>query len=125
MTPQELSQAKQAGKTPVITLPNGRQVGVKQYCHAWRTLKTVNPDMQCSGWGHFPESAKHILAEYREGVHDRINKQLPWWGRGRKWEQIWQIETLRAARQVNQPRLRIYWLPKQLQDRFRYRLATD
>src|SRR5712672_2458621 len=43
---------------------------------------------------------------------------------GRKFEHEWQIETYRASRQLNHPRLIIDWLPPWLHSRFKHRLRS-
>jgi len=45
--------------------------------------------------------------------------------RGRKNSHDYYFELLRAAREINQPRLIINWLPKDLKKRFAYRLREN
>jgi hypothetical protein len=109
----------------VFTLPDGRKVPIAEYVRSWRVLKTVPPEMRVLYWGHFPEDADAVLKAIRDGVHDRINRHLPWFNRGRKWAQDWQVETSRASRQLNRPRLIIDWLPAWLLPRFQHRLRNN
>src|SRR5689334_7293404 len=70
---------------------------------------------------------QEILREFRLGLHDRINRRIdgfpgtlrprPHSGT-RKYDYQWQVETYRAAIQLNQPRLIIHWLPPWLKTRF-------
>lgn len=106
-----------------ITLPNGNACSLPTYVKAWRTLKTASPDEEIKGWDHFPTEAHSILRDIRHGVHDRINRHLPGYGKGRKWADIWQTEAMRAARALNTPRLIIHWLPSDLKERFANRLS--
>ena len=87
--------------TRLIRLPNGRSVTLGAYVAAWRAVKSLDPSRPCGGFDHFPEPAGDILREMRRGMHDRINRHLSWFGTGRKWEQDYQINTMRRARAVN------------------------
>ena len=106
----------------VIKLPNDRRVSLPVYVNAWRTLKAMDPSESVKGWDHFPTPAGEILRKLRAGMHDRINRHLPGYGQGRKWDDIWQLETARAADKLNAPRHVIRWLPHWLRDRFNHRL---
>jgi hypothetical protein len=70
-----------------------------------------------------PGTAEEALQEFRFGLHDRINRRLSWYGRGRKWESDWRRHALQAALQLNAPRLAIHWLPPHLKARFAHRLS--
>jgi hypothetical protein len=107
----------------LITLPNGRRVTLGTYVTAWRAI-LAKPEGLFPGFGHSPERGRHILAEIRKGLHDRINRHLPYYHKGRKWEGEWYWLTAQVARQLNTPRLRIYWLPPHLKRRFSHRLST-
>lgn len=107
----------------LITLPNGRRVTLGTYAAAWRAI-LAKPDGLFPGFDHFPERGRHILNRIREGLHDRINRHLPHYYKGRKWDPDWQSATIHAARELNTPRLRIYWLPPHLKQRFAHRLST-
>lgn len=106
----------------VIRLPNGNRVSLATYVDSWRTLKTLAPDASVRGFDHFGMAAKDILRDLIGGMHDRINKHDPAYGKGRKWDAGWQIEMRRAARDLNHPRLAIHWLPTDLRGRFADRL---
>lgn len=66
-------------------LPNGKVVSLAAYLFAWRVVKQ-DPDVSYSGFFDEPRPAREILAEFRRGVNDRINRKLPWWNQGRKWQ---------------------------------------
>ncbi len=108
-----------------ITLPNGNRCGLPIYVKAWRTLKAARPDEQIKGWGHFATDAKSILRDIRCGVHDRINKHIPNYGNGRKWESQWQKDVRQTAGDVNTPRLIVRWVPRDLKNRLDHRLHED
>jgi len=107
-----------------ISLPNGRACGLPTYVKAWRTLKAARPDEQIKGWDHFATEAAEILRDIRYGVHDRINRHIPDYGHGRKWDSNWQHDMQRAARDLNTPRLVISWLPFEIKERFAHRLRN-
>lgn len=113
-----------------FTLPSGRRVSVLQYLIIWHTCRTcerrgVDPAVQAGQWDAFPTTASRTLRDLRAGLHDRINRQLPHFGQGRKWSDDWQLNTSRAARELNTPRLRIHYLPPHLRARFGHRLAME
>ena len=114
-------------KTPkmVITLPNGRQVGLGVYARAYRELITMDPAALVKGFDYFAAPAREILARVREGLMDRINRHDLSYRRGRKFDPDYQRSILQAARQLNQPRLIIDWLPPELRVRFTHRLRVN
>ena len=109
-----------------VTLGNGRKVSLGSYVAAWRRCLSMNAAFQvaCCPDG-YSGSAADALEQFRDGMHDRINKHLPNYGRGRKWSNDWQRETLQAAYRLNTPRLIIDWLPRHLADRFADRLRCN
>lgn len=108
-----------------ITLPNGKPCGLDVYVRAWRTLKTLPADAKVKGFGHFAEDASYILRELRYAVHDRINRHIRSYGRGRKWDQNWQRDAIQTAHAVNTPRLVVRWVPPDLRGRLAHRITTD
>ena len=109
----------------MIRLGNGHRVTVGAYVAAIRKVDpTKTYDHGLCGWG--PMTGACVLGEFREGVHDRINRHNPAYGRGRKWSLEWQLDTCRAARMLNTPRLRVYAhdLPGWLRARVADRLAS-
>ena len=109
-----------------ITLGGGRQVGLGTYVRAWRTVLTAPPSARFAGSPRDPRcpaDRAQTLREFREGLHDRINQHLPWYGIGRKWDDDWQRATYQAAIALTTPRLIIWWLPHWLNARFANRLA--
>jgi hypothetical protein len=40
--------------------------------------------------GYGSRTREEILGEFRDGVHDRINRHAPGFGAGRKWDSEWQ-----------------------------------
>lgn len=111
--------------TKHIVLPSGARVTLKSYCAAWREVLRVDADREFNDFGAFPMTAGEILSEIRNGIHDRINRHLSYFGKGRKWGENYQTETLRASRALNTPRLAIHWLPLWLRERFEHRISTQ
>lgn len=109
----------------VITLPNGKACGLPRYCAAWRALRALPADARIVGFDHFPEPAERVLRALRRGLHDRINRHDPAFGKGRKWDHSWQTDALRVAIKVNDPRLAIHApeLPLEWRERFAHRLS--
>jgi len=106
-----------------IGLPNGRAVTLGTYVASWRTLKGLQPDALIRGWDHFPERADRILRRLHEGMHDRINRHIPGYGKGRKWDSDWQREVIQTAYQINR-RVRVYSIHRDLRRRLAHRLAS-
>lgn len=98
-----------------IKLGCGRRIGLGRYVAAWRRCLELDAGTWIGrgvdGWG---QTAGEALRELRRGLDDRINKHLAWYGKGRKWTTDWQASMWRAAREVNEPRLIIRWLPADL-----------
>lgn len=105
-----------------IRLPNGQSVTLATYCQAWKAIAR-KPEGYYSGFDYFPTRGTEILEKIQFGVHDRINRHLPHYGRGRKWDDDWQRAAIQTARSVNTPRLLIHWLPVDLRSRLSHRLA--
>jgi hypothetical protein len=84
-----------------VTLPSGRPCSLPSYCAGWRKLKTLSPDTQIGNWDDFPIEAGAILSDLRRAMHDRINRHIPGFGRGRKWDEDYQNELRRDAQRVN------------------------
>lgn len=128
MTPLQLQAFKRAGGT-ITVFASERSVTLAGYISAWNAVKaapagaTFSESLRSGKWTGGSHSREEILGQFSEGLHDRINRHLPWFGRGRKWDHDWQMETRRAADQVNQPRLRIHWLPEWLRARFSHRIC--
>lgn len=111
----------------IVTLGHGKTVTLAAYVRGIRLCKASPPKTTfkqglCGWW---PEPRETILREFMEGVHDRINQHVAGYGQGRKWVYEWQIETYRASRQLNHPRLVIDWLPLWLKPRFAHRLRVN
>ena len=108
----------------VVTLPNGKKCSLGVYVASWRTLKSLPQDARVGGFDHFSEAPSLILRELRRGLHDRINRHDPAYGRGRKWDHDWQRQAIQTANNLNTPRLAINWLPMEFRERFAHRLSA-
>lgn len=115
----------------VIVLPNGKRCSLPTYGHSWRTLKTLDPDAEVKGWEWYPCWARDILRELHEGLHDRINRHITGFGRGRKWSTDYQITLRRGAQMVNDYAARRPIYPQnrlgtpELQRRFQWHYDSD
>jgi hypothetical protein len=119
----------------VVYLPSGRHVSLSGYAAAWKTALAAAPGTTFqTGFNWYPENREDILREFRRGLHDRINKRIDGFpctlrptqkSQPRKLSHEWQIETYRAAQQLNRPRLVIHWLPLWLKPRFQHRLRDN
>jgi hypothetical protein len=120
----------------VVFLPENRTVTLGAYVTAWkRALAASETAVFQNGFNWYPESRREVLRQFRRGLHDRINRRIPGFPgtlrpfpapaqSGRKWQYQWQIETYRAAQQLNHPRLIIDWLPPWLHSQFKHRLRA-
>jgi hypothetical protein len=110
-----------------VTLASGRRVSLGSYVDAWRTVRAADPAALFHGapedWFRIPEPAAVILRQFRTGLHARINRHVPGYGRGRKWSTDWQREAWRTARAVNTPRLVVRWVPTEFRARLADRLS--
>jgi len=85
----------------IIVLPNGRACCLSTYSSSWRTVKVLDPDAEVIGWEWYPLTAREILCDLHAGMHARINRHIPGFGRGRKWDDRYQLDQQRDARRVN------------------------
>ncbi len=111
-----------------IRIPSGRRVTVRAYVSAWRSLARLerqgkNPVVPVGQWDSYDGvPAMNVLRAMRAGMHDRINRYLPDYGHGRKWQDQYQRDLRLAARDLNTPNLRVAWLPPDLRRRFADRM---
>lgn len=98
-----------------VTLGDGRKIGLGAYVKAWKACLALPPETAIGkgvdGWG---QSAGEALAALRAGMADRINKNIPSYGVGRKWSSDWYWPIARAAAELNTPRLLVRWIPADL-----------
>lgn len=112
-----------------IRLPNGRSVSLPVYVRAWRALRErhapgtspLHSDTLVNGWDHFPTLSSDVLREIRYGLHDRINRHLPWYGKGRKWDGAWQGQIWRLQHDL-QMRVAIHYVPMEFRARLAHRI---
>lgn len=112
----------------VIRLPNGRTCGLAKYVASWRltiTLAAQNPNQEVSGWQWFSVPLSSVLRDLRDGMHDRINRHIAGYGKGRKWDGNWQRAAGNCARDVNTPRLVVRCVPAEFRARLAHRLTVD
>jgi hypothetical protein len=107
-----------------IRLPNGNRCSVSRYVAAWRALRSMPADTSTKGFDHFPAPAGDVLGAMRDGLHDRINRHDPSFGRGRKWSSDWQRAALQTSHAVNTPRLIVRWVPQDLKARLAHRVSA-
>lgn len=98
-----------------VTLADGRKIGLGKYVQAWKVCKTLPGNAWIGkgidGWG---QTAAEALVSLRAGMDDRINRNIPGYGVGRKWDPDYYFSMVRAAGDLNTPRLLIRWLPADL-----------
>jgi hypothetical protein len=99
-----------------VDLGNGRRVSLRAYVRAWKAAKRLPPETRvavvpgCWTGG----TVADVLREMDYGLHDRINRHAPHFGKGRKWQQDWQADAARTTRAANaraSTRLRMGWVP--------------
>lgn len=91
----------------VITLPNTRQCTVGTYARAWKALTHADPSSLWPGFGYWPERAESILHAMRGGLSERINRHIPGYGIGRKWDNDYQVRLWRDSRRLRDIAARI------------------
>jgi len=110
--------------TRVVTLGSGKRLRLGQYVAGWKQLLNLPSGSTVRGnltsWDDAEEtSAATVLQQYRRGLHDRINRHIPWFGKGREWDRFgatWQF-----AGRVNS---RCIIRPNETPYRYRARLAA-
>lgn len=89
--------------TYAIGLPNGRRCSIiPSYIASWRALIAMDGGAEVRGWDWHSTPARDILRRLRGDLNERINRHLPAYGQGRKWDRQWQIDCRRDARIVNE-----------------------
>ena len=79
-----------------VTLGTGRRVTLGAYVDAWRRVKAMDPNAVIrNGIQWFDQTAAEVLWQFRAGMHDRINRHLPGYGKGRRWTREYQVSLLR------------------------------
>lgn len=85
-SPLQLLRDKRAGKIPAVTLPRGHSVRIGIYVASWRKLLTLSPQTSVANWDFEPVAAAEILHKISSGLHDRINRHLPWFEKAARWD---------------------------------------
>lgn len=113
--------------TRYITLADGRKMTLGNYAQAWREVLAAPPNAVFDRCLHnrWAAGRDKILDQFRVGLHARINSHLPWYGKGRKWDDDYQRPMVMAAAQLNCRRAVIDWLPPDLRRRFDHRLRVN
>lgn len=107
----------------VCVIQGNRRVSLRSYLATVRAAKLMPGSMFKASLRHWaPSSGATIVREFREALHEKLSRMDPAYGVGRKWGEEWQVETLRAARMLNAPRVVIHWLPSWLAPRFAHRM---
>lgn len=108
-----------------VDLGHGRSCRLGVYVEGWRRARSLPPSTPVAfvPGGLGGGTVADVLAALRAGMHDRINRHLPWHGKGRRWSPDWQRAAVHAAAQVNTPRLAVHWLPPDFRRRLAHRLA--
>lgn len=107
-----------------IRIPNGRLVSVGVYVEGWKRCLAASPRTLVCDWDHFPQEAERVLASFRRGMRDRINRHLPWWGKGRKWSAEYQTRLFHLnLRLIGRCVIRPTDVPKDLRARLAHRIT--
>ncbi len=108
-----------------VKLCDGRRIGLGAYVKAWRACLGLPGNTHIGkgvdGWG---QTASEALSDLRRGMDDRINRHIPGYGKGRKWDSDWFWSAWRAARDVNTPRLVVRYVPMEFRARLAHRIET-
>lgn len=106
-----------------VTLSDGRKIGLGAYVKAWKACLTLPPQTPIGkGIDGLGQTASEALHDLRKGMDDRMNRNDPQFGKGRKWAWDWQRDARALAYQLNN-RIAIHWLPADFKGRFEDRLA--
>lgn len=112
-----------------VTLGDGRHIPLGAYVAAWRKALDAPADAVFNGspcgWKGCSETRNEVVRQFRDGMHDRINRHIPSHGCGRKWSRDWFMQAWRLSRDVNTPRLIVRWAPVEFRARLAHRLETD
>lgn len=114
-----------------VILGDGRAVPLVAYVAAWRAMLAASEDCRFRGSPKDPRGWKgsytraEVLREFRDGLHDRINRHIPNHGKGRKWSYDWFMAAWRLSRDVNTPRLIVRYCPAEFRPRLEHRLTVD
>jgi hypothetical protein len=114
-----------------ISLPAlQRKIGLRQYVQAVKLAKAHKTERFSTGltcW--WPCTGEDVVNQFRTGMHDRINRHLPHFGKGRKWKSIYQTELSRDCRRirerVNDRVILRQIMTPELKHRFGYLLFDD
>lgn len=113
-----------------ITLGDGRHIGLGRYVMAWKQCLALEPKTHIGrgidGWG---QTAGAALVDLRYGLHDRINKHIPGYGVGRKWDHDWQRAAghlaARANSRCSMRAAESRWIAPELRARLAHRITED
>lgn len=113
-----------------IVLGDDRRISLAAYVAAWKAALAADECQRFKGSPSDPRgwrgsySRAELLSEFRSGMHDRINRQMPHYRKGRKWSYDWQAAALRLARDVNTPRLVVRLFGNPMAREFASRLSN-
>lgn len=89
----------------VVRLPDGHRVSLGEYVRSWKEILNLvredRGDAKLWGFHHSERSAREILDNLRDGMHDRINRKIPGYGVGRKWSMDWFMDAYRLWIKLN------------------------
>lgn len=103
-------------------------VTLGDYVAAWRAVLAAPAGTVFSQGltGGFRENREQVLEQFRAGLHDRINRRIPDFGVGRKWDPDWQRDTAQVAHSANSRCvLRTRDVPVWLRPRLEHRITEE
>lgn len=113
-----------------IMLGCGRRIGLARYVEAWKACLALDPKTWIGrGVDGLGQNAGEALRDLRRGLHDRINRHIPGFGQGRKWDSDYQRHIGHIANRLNmrciiwQVETRCW--PTEWQSRFAHRITPD
>lgn len=113
----------------VVKTPNFGDVPLGDYVQGWKdVLAEPSSTVYSCGLATFDAATRdEVLKEFRDGLADRINRNIPGYGQGRKWGSDWQRWVGQFARKVNTPRLivRVTEAPPVYRERLAHRFFTE
>jgi hypothetical protein len=62
----------------IIRKPNGQACSISEYVRSWKQLIIMPQTAEVANWNWYPVTAAEIINDIRQGVHERINRHLPW-----------------------------------------------
>lgn len=110
-----------------IYMGNGTTVSLASYIEGWKKALALDQAVMVkAGPGAWwPQSVAQVLEKLRRGMHERINRHVAGYGKGRKWSHEWQAGARQLTDLVNYPHMivRPGSVPPEFRDRLKDRIT--